>query len=105
MGGRPRQCRSVAQLREGIEVSQSVALVAPGSCVVKTIFVKGVDGCTVVHQVKRRTEVRDLLDCTVDVWVTCDGRKVDMGDTMAGIGIGNHDTLRCCGRLRGGAPR
>ena len=28
-----------------------------------------------------------------------------MGDAVAGIGIGNHDTLRCCGRLSGGAQR
>ena len=33
---------------------QSVALVTRGSCVVKTIFVKGVDGNTVVHRVHGR---------------------------------------------------
>ena len=84
---------------------QSVALVTPGSCVAKTIFVKGVDGNTVVHRVKGHTVVGDLLDCTVDVWVTYNGKKVQPGDTMSHIGIGNHDTLRCGGRLRGGAQR
>ena len=79
--------------------SQSVALVTTGSCVVKTIFVKGVDGSTVVHRVKGHTVVGDLLDCTVDVCVTYNGKKVEFGDTMTDIGIGNHDTLRCCGRV------
>ena len=46
---------------------QSVALVTPGSCVVKTIFVKGVDGHTGVHRVHEHTVVSDLLDCTEDV--------------------------------------
>ena len=39
--------------------------------------------------------------CTEDVWVTYNGKKVQPGDTMSHIGIGNHDTLRCGGRLRG----
>ena len=34
---------------------QSVAVVTPGSCVVKTIFVKGVDGDTVVRRAERHT--------------------------------------------------
>ena len=33
-------------------------------------FCERVDGITVVHQVKEHTVVGDLLDCTVDVWVT-----------------------------------
>ena len=84
---------------------QSVALVTPGSCVVKSIFVNGVDGNTVVHRVKGPTVVGDLLDGTEDVWVTYNEKKVDFGDTMSHIGIGNHDTLRCGGWLRGGAQR
>ena len=84
---------------------QSVALVSPGSCVVKTIFVKGVDGNTVVHRVHEHTVVGDLLDFTEDVWVTYNGKLVHSGDTIGHIGIGNHDTLRCGGRLRGGAQR
>ena len=51
------------------------------------------------------TVVGDLLDCTEDVWVTYNGKMVQPGDTMSHIGIGNHDTLRCGGRLRGGAQR
>ena len=62
--------------------SQSVVLVTPGSRVVKTIFVKGVDGSTRVHRVKGHTVVGDLLDCTVDVCVTYNGNKVDFGKTM-----------------------
>ena len=84
---------------------QSVALVTPGSCVVKTIFVKCVDGHTVVHRVHEHTVVGDLLDCKEDVWVTYNGKKVQSGDTMSDMGIGNHDTSRCGGRLRGGAQR
>ena len=84
---------------------QSVALVTPGSCVVKTIFVKGVDGNTVVHRVHEHTVVGDLPDCTENVWVTYNGKLVPPGDTIGHIGIGNHDTLRCGGRLRGGAQR
>ena len=84
---------------------QSVALVTPGSCVAKTIFLKGLDGSTVVHQVHGAHCVGYLLDCTEDVWVTHNGKKVHLGDTMSHIGIGNHDTLRCGGRLRGGAQR
>ena len=64
-------------------------------------FLKRVDGSTTVHRVKGHTVVGELLDCTVDVWGTYNGRKVNLVDTMAGIG--NHDTIRSCGRLRGGA--
>ena len=56
-----------------------------------------------VHRVHEHIVVGDLLDCTEDVWVTYNGKKVQPGDTMSHIGIGNHDTLRCGGRLRGGA--
>ena len=84
---------------------QSVVLVTSGSCVVKTIFVRGVEGNTVVHQVHEHTVVGDLLDCTEDVWVTYNGMLVQPGDTIGHIGIGSHDTLRCGGRLRGGAQR
>ena len=84
---------------------QSVALVSPGSCVVKTIFVKGVDGNTVVHRVHEHTVVGHLLDCTMDVWITYNGKLVQPGDTIGHIGIGKDDTLRCHGRLRGGAQR
>ena len=84
---------------------QSVALVTPGSCVAKTIFLKGVDGNTVVHRVHGHTVVGDLLDCTEDVGVTYNGKLVQPGDTIGHIGIGNHDTLRCGGRLRGGTQR
>ena len=72
---------------------------------VKTIFVKGVDGNTVVHRVKGHTVVGDLLDGTVDVWVTRSWKKVDLEDTVSHVGVGSHDTLRCGGRLRGGAQR
>ena len=84
---------------------QSVALFTPGSCVAKTIFVKGVDGNTVLHRVHEHIVVGDLLDCTEDVWVTYNGKLVQPGDTIGNIGIGTHDTLRCGGRFRGGAQR
>ena len=84
--------RSLLSAEKFCRSEQSVALATRGSCVVKTIFVKGVEGSTRVHRVKRDAEVRELLDCWADVWVTYNGKKVEMGDTMAGIGIGNHDT-------------
>ena len=90
---------------EMIAGGQSVALVTPGSCVVKTIFVKGVDGHPVVHRVHEHTVVGDKLDCMEDVWVTYNGKLVQPGDTIGHIGIGIHDTLRCGGRLRSGAQR
>ena len=71
----------------------------------KTIFVKGVDGHTAVHRVQEHTVVGDLLDCTEDVWVTYNGKLVQPGDTIGHVGIGKDDTLRCHGRLRGGAQR
>ena len=58
-----------------------------------------------VRRVHDHTVVGDLLDCTEDVWVTYNGKLVQPGDTIGQIGIGNHDTLRCGGRLRGGAQR
>ena len=58
-----------------------------------------------VHRVHEHTVVGDLLDCTEDVWVTYNGKLVQPGDTIGHIGIGSDDTLRCCGRLRGGAQR
>ena len=84
---------------------QSVALVTPGSCVVKTIFCEGGGWEHSGTQVHKHTVVGDLLDCTEDVWVTYNGKLVQPGDTIGHIGFGNHDTLRCGGRLRGGAQR
>ena len=54
-----------------------------------------------VHRVHEHTVVGDLLDCTEDVWFTYNGKMVQPGDTIGHIDIGNHDTLRCGGRLRG----
>ena len=53
---------------------QSVALVTPRSCVEKTIFVKGVEGNTMVHRVKGFT-AWELIDGSADVWVTYNGKK------------------------------
>ena len=63
------------------------------------MFVKGVEGNTVVHRVHEHSVVGDLLECTQDVWVTYNGKLVQPGDTIGHIGIGTHDTLRCGGRL------
>ena len=67
---------------------QSVALVTPGSCVVKTTFVKGVDGNTVVHRVHEHTVVGDLLDFTEDVWVTNKGKLVQLGTPLVTLVLG-----------------
>ena len=56
-------------LRSSAGLNSLSPSLTPGSCVAKTIFVKGVDGNTVVHRVHGHTVVGELLDCTDDVWV------------------------------------
>ena len=88
--------------------SQSVVLVNLGSHVekiMKTVFVKGVDGKTKVRRVSDTTQIWEVLEAGIDVWVAVNGKRVEKDATMAQIGIQDQDTVRCYGRLLGGAQR
>ena len=87
---------------------QCVVLVNQGSHVEKkkkTIFVKGVEGKTRVRRVMDSTKIWELLDEGIDMWVAVNGKRVDRNATMAQLGIHDQDTIRCYGRLLGGAQR
>ena len=87
---------------------QCVVLVNPASHVEKkekTVFVKGVEGKTRVRRVVDSTQIWELLDDGIDMWAAVNGKRVDVHDTMAKIGIHDQDTIRCYGRLKGGAQR
>ena len=87
---------------------QCVVLVNPGSHVEKnqkTVFVKAVERKTRVRRAVDSTQIWELLDDAIDIWAAVNGKRVDMHDTMAKIGIRDQDTFRCYGRLKGGAQR
>ena len=77
----------------------------PGLCAETTVFVKGVEGKTRLAQRSWSTEVWEVLDGGLEVWITINGKLVNMHDTMDSIRICDLDTARCHGRLRGGAYR
>ena len=66
---------------------------------------KEVEGETRVRRVVDSTQIWELLDGGIDMWAAVNGKRVDMHDTMVKIGIHDQDTIRCCGRLKGGAQR
>ena len=79
---------------------QCVVLVNQGSHVEKkekTVFVKGVEGKT-RRRVVDSTQIWELLDEGIDMWVAVNGKRVDRNATMAQIGIHDQDTIRCYGR-------
>ena len=80
-----------------------LVLVNQGSHVDKKekTFVKGVEGKTRVRRVLDSTQIWELLDEGIDMWVAVNGKRVDMNDIMAKIGIRDQDTIRCYGRLLG----
>ena len=83
---------------------QCVVLVNQGSHVEKkekTVFVKGVEGKIRVRRVVDSTQIWELLDEGIDMWVAVNGKRVDRNATMAQIGIHDQDTIRCYGRLLG----
>ena len=87
---------------------QCVVLVNPGSHVEKDekkVFVKGVEGKTRVRRVVDSTQIWELSDVGIDMRVAVNGKRVDMHDTMAKSGVHDQDTIRCYGRLKGGAQR
>ena len=92
---------------EALRSSQSV--VVNQSCrVVKTVFMKGLGGHITTHKVSLDTVICEILgglENGMDVVVSFNGKLVGMHDTMRDIGIEHCGTLRCTGRLRGGAQR
>ena len=79
---------------------QCVVLVNQGSHVEKKE-----KGKTKVRRVVDSTQIWELLDEGIDMWVAVNGKKVDRNETMAQIGIHDQDTIRCYGRLLEGAQR
>ena len=65
----------------------------------------GVEGKTKVRRVVDTTQIWELLDEGIDMWVAVNGKRLDRNATMAQIGIQDQDTIRCYGRLLGGAQR
>ena len=66
------------------------------------------DGHTTTHRVSLDTviwKILEELENGMDVVVSFNGQVVGMHDTMRDIGIEHCGTLRCAGRLRGGAQR
>ena len=85
---------------------QCVVLVNQGSHVEKkekTVFVKGVEGKTRVRRVVDSTQIWELLDEGIDMWVAINGKRVDRNALWPKLGY--MDTIRCYGRLLGGAQR
>ena len=68
----------------------------------KTVFVKEVEGKTRVRRVVDSTQIWELLDEGIDMWVAVNGKRVDRNATMAQIGIHDQDSIRCYGRVLGG---
>ena len=74
----------------------------------KNIFVKGVDGRTTIHRVSDDMMIWEILDdwmVGLDVMISFNGKVIGMYDTVGDLGIGRDCTLRCSGRVRGGAQR
>ena len=84
---------------------QCVVLVNQGSHVEKKekkVFVKGVEGKTRVRRVLDSTQIWELLDEGIDMWFAVSGKRVDMSNTMAKIGIHDQDTFVVMGGFWGG---
>ena len=87
---------------------QCVVLVNQGSHVEKKekkVFVKEVEGKTRVRRVLDSTQIWELLDEGIDMWFAANGKRVDVSNAVAKIGIHDQDTIRCYGRLLGGGRR
>ena len=100
-GRRPRQCQQADRCSQSVVVNQSLR-------VEKNIFVKGVDGRTTIHRVSDDMMIGEILDdwmVGLDVMVSFNGKVIGMHDTVGDLGIERDCTLRCSGRVRGGAQR
>ena len=74
----------------------------------KTIFMKGLDGRTTIHRVSDDMMIGEILDdwlIGLDVMISFNGKVIGMNDTVGGLGIERDCTLRCSGRVRGGAQK
>ena len=69
------------------------------------MFVKGVAGRTKLRGVMDSTKILELLDGGMDMWAAVNGKRVNMHDIVAGVGICDRGTIWCYGRLKGGAQR
>ena len=99
---------SVTKLIDQALRSPQSVIVNQSLRVEKTIFVKGLDGRTTTHRVSEGTMIWEILDgwmIELDMTISFNGRVVGMHDTLSDTGIGHDCTLRCTGRLRGGAQR
>ena len=66
------------------------------------------DGRTTIHRVSDDMRIWEILDgwmVGLDVMISFNGKVIGMHDTVGDIGIGRDCTLRCSGRVRGGAQR
>ena len=69
---------------------------------------KELDGRTTTHRVSDDTMIWEIFGdwmLGVDVMISFNGKVVGIHDAVGDIGIGHDCTLRCSGRVRGGAQR
>ena len=81
------------------------AFVTPGSDVEKEVFFSRFGGEDKDAQGHRSHGSMEIVEEEMDMWVTVNGKREGMQDSMVHIGKCDHDTIRCYGRLRGGAQR
>ena len=99
---------SVTKLDDPAYRSSQSVVVNQSLRVEKTIFMKGLDGRTTIHRVSDDMMIGEILDdwmIGLDVMISFNGKVIRMHDTVGGLGIERDCTLRCSGRVRGGAQR
>ena len=65
-------------------------------------------GRTTIHRVSDDMMIGEILDdwmIGLDVMISSNGKVIGMHDTVGDLGIERDCTLRCSGRIRGGAQR
>ena len=99
---------SVYKLIDPACISPQSVVVNQSLRVEKTIFMKGLDGRTTIPRVSDDMMIGEILDdwmIGLDVMISFNGRVIEMHDTGGDLGIERDCTLRCSGRVRGGAQR
>ena len=99
---------SVYKLIDPACMSPQSVVVNQSLRVEKTIFMKGLDGRTTIHRVSDDMMIGEILNdwmVGLDVMVSFNGKVIGMHDTVRDLGIERDCTLRCSGRVRGGAQR
>ena len=99
---------SVTKLDDPAYRSSQSVVVNQSLRVEKTILMKGLDGRTTIHKVSDDMMIGEILDdwlIGLDVMISFNGKVVGMHDTVGDLGIERDCTLRCSGRVRGGAQR